>query len=105
MLVVRGVIMACMLWTSLTAVAVVTELSSSDQRVTAVSLHSVHRQIMNDCKYQQLWMLCIRLAEACLFLLLCQAIANFSEEVTNSFDGEVRWVKSRRNLHKPPFTA
>ena len=104
MLVVRGVIMACMLWKSLTAVAVVTELSSSDQRVTAVSLHSVHRQIMNDCKYQQLLMLCT-VSRSLLFLLLCQAIGNFLEEVISSFNGEVFWIRWRRNLHESPVTA
>jgi hypothetical protein len=34
-----------------------------------------------------------------------QAIANFSEEVTNSFNGEVPLIKWRWNFHEAPATS
>jgi hypothetical protein len=48
-------------------------------------------------------MLGIRLTEACRFFYPYQAIANFSEEVTNSFNDEVHRVKWHRNFNEAPL--
>ena len=40
-----------------------------------------------------------------VFFLPYQADGNFSEEVTNSFIGEVRRIKSRRSFHEAPVTT